>query len=164
MTTLLKDAFAMRLALYEPDIPQNTGTIMRLCACLGVPLDIIEPCGFMLSDRNLKRAGMDYLDSLDMTKHASWEAFRANTAGKRIVLLTTKTDKSFLDFGFDKDDILLAGRESAGVPDDVNSSCAARVTIPMAKGARSLNVAVACSMALSEALRQTGRFPTNGHE
>lgn len=149
----------MRLALFEPDIPQNTGTIMRLCACMGVPLDIIEPCGFMLSDKNLKRAGMDYLEQLDMAKHSSWEAFQKNTAGKRIVLLTTKTDESFLDFKFGADDILLAGRESAGVPESVHAFCNARVTIPMAAGVRSLNVAVACSMVLSEALRQTGGFP-----
>lgn len=149
----------MRVALYEPDIPQNTGTIMRLCACMGVALDIIEPCGFMLSDKNLKRAGMDYTEKLDMTKHASWEAFRKFHDGKRIVLLTTKTDKRFADFTFDKDDILLAGRESAGVPDSVHDICSARVTVPMASGLRSLNVAVATSMVLSEALRQTALFP-----
>lgn len=149
----------MRLALYEPDIPQNTGTIMRLCACLGIALDIIEPCGFMLSDKNLKRAGMDYLESLDMTKHANWDAFRTASRGKRLVLLTTKTDNSFLDFTFDGNDILLAGRESAGVPDDVHSACDARITIPMATGMRSLNVALACSMVMGEALRQTGGFP-----
>lgn len=149
----------MRLALYEPDIPQNTGTIMRLCACLGVPLDIIEPCGFMLSDKNLKRAGMDYLEHLDMTKHASWNAFQAAMREKRIVLLTTKTNDTYLDFSFGKDDVLLAGRESAGVPDDVHAACASRVTIPMAGGLRSLNVAVSCAMALGEALRQTGGFP-----
>ena len=149
----------MRLALFEPDIPQNTGTIMRLAACLGVALDIIEPCGFLLSDKNLKRAGMDYLDKLDMTKHQSWDAFCSTHTDKRIVLLTTKTDKSFLDFAFDADDILLAGRESAGVPGHVHAACPARVTIPMATGMRSLNVAIACSMALSEALRQTAAFP-----
>ena len=118
----------MRLALYEPDIPQNTGTIMRLCACLGVPLDIIEPCGFMLSDKNLKRAGMDYLEHLDMTKHASWNAFQAAMQGKRVVLMTTKTSDTYLDFSFGKDDILLAGRESAGVPDDVHAACSSRVS------------------------------------
>lgn len=149
----------MRLALYEPDIPQNTGTIMRLCACLGVPLDIIEPCGFMLSDKNLKRAGMDYLHHLDMTKHAGWDAFQRSAQGKRIVLLTTKAAKTHLDFAFYSGDILLAGRESAGVPDDVHAACAARIAIPMAGGMRSLNVAVACAMALGEALRQTGGFP-----
>lgn len=149
----------MRLALYEPDIPQNAGTLMRLCACLGVPLDIIEPCGFLLTDRNLQRAGMDYLEKLDMQRHSSWEAFRKTHAGRRFVLMTTKTTGSFLDFKFSPDDILLAGRESAGVPGDVHAACPARVTIPMAADVRSLNVAVAASMVLSEALRQTGGFP-----
>jgi len=148
----------MRLALYQPDIPQNAGTLMRLCACLGVSLDIIEPCGFLLTDKNLKRAGMDYLEKLDMARHNSWEAFR-KTAGGRLVLLTTRTSDSFLDFKFQSGDILLAGRESAGVPDDVHAACDARVTIPMAAGVRSLNVAVAASMVLSESLRQTGGFP-----
>lgn len=145
----------MRLALYEPDIPQNTGTMMRLCACLGVPLDIIEPCGFVLSDKNLKRAGMDYLDNLDMARHASWQAFRDNHADRRLVLLTTKTTDSYVDFSFQPGDILVMGRESAGVPDDVYNACDARVTIPMTAGNRSLNVAVAAAMALGEALRQT---------
>ncbi len=150
----------MRLALYQPDIPQNTGTLMRLCACLGVAMDIIEPCGFLLSDKNLKRAGMDYLDHLDMTRHMNWESFKTAHAGKHIVLLTTKSDQSFIDFKFSPDDVLLAGRESAGVPDDVHESCDARITIPMAAGVRSLNVAVASAMVLSEGLRQTGLFPT----
>lgn len=149
----------MRLALYQPDIPQNAGTLMRLCACLGVALDIIEPCGFLLTDKNLKRAGMDYLEKLDMARHSSWEAFRKTHENSRLVLLTTKTDASFLDFTFDANDILLAGRESAGVPGDVHAACPARVTIPMAAGVRSLNVAVAASMVLAEALRQNGGFP-----
>lgn len=147
----------MRLALYQPDIPQNTGTLMRLCACLGTGLDIIEPCGFPLSDKSLKRAGMDYIDSLDLTRHASWDAFRAQKRG-RLILMTTKTDVSFLDFRFDAGDTLLAGRESAGVPDDVRDACDAAVTIPMAAGLRSLNVAVASALVLGEALRQTGGF------
>lgn len=150
----------MRLALFEPDIPQNAGTLMRLCACLGVPLDIIEPCGFLLTDKNLKRAGMDYLDRLDMARHASWAAFRAQRAGARLVLLTTKAETSFLDFKFAGGDVLIAGRESKGVPDEVHAACAARIGIPMVKGVRSLNVAVAASMALSESLRQTGLFPS----
>lgn len=149
----------MRLALFEPDIPQNAGTLMRLCACLGVALDIIEPCGFLLTDKNLKRAGMDYLDRLDMTRHASWSAFRSVRANTRLVLMTTKADTSFLDFKFAKGDVLIAGRESKGVPDEVHAACPARITIPMVDGVRSLNVAVAASMALSEALRQTGLFP-----
>ncbi|MBW7910076.1 MAG: tRNA (cytidine(34)-2'-O)-methyltransferase [Alphaproteobacteria bacterium] len=152
----------MRLALYQPDIPQNTGTLMRLCACMGVAMDIIEPCGFILSDKNLKRAGMDYLDSLDLRRHADFGALRRAQAGRRIVLLTTKSQQSFLDFAFAPDDILLLGRESAGVPDDVHTACDARITIPMAAGLRSLNVAISGAMALSEALRQTAQFPQAG--
>ncbi len=149
----------MRLALYQPDIPQNAGTLMRLCACMNLPMDIIEPCGFILSDKNLKRAGMDYLDSLALTRHNDWDAFQARVKPARIVLLTTKSDSSFHDFSFRADDVLLLGRESAGVPDDVHNACDARLTIPMAAGLRSLNVAIAGAMALSEALRQTGQFP-----
>lgn len=145
----------MRLALYEPDIPQNTGTIMRLCACLGVTLDIIEPCGFALSDKNLKRAGMDYLDQLDLTRHASWDAFSRAHTGARRVLMTTKSASPYLDFTFQPGDILIAGRESAGVPENVHKAADAAVTIPMAAGARSLNVALASAIVLSEALRQT---------
>jgi len=150
----------MRLALYQPDIPQNAGTLMRLCACMNLPMDVIEPCGFILSDKNLKRAGMDYLDSLDLTRHNDWDAFRAQVTPARIVLLTTKSDSPFHDFSFRTDDVLLLGRESAGVPDDVHHACDARITIPMAAGLRSLNVAIAGAMALTEALRQTGQFPT----
>lgn len=149
----------MRLALYQPDIPQNAGTLMRLCACLGVAMDIIEPCGFVLTDKNLRRAGMDYLEGLDLARHASWEDFIAARKSARVVLLTTKAEGSFLDFAFRPDDILLAGRESAGVPESVHDACAARVTIPMAAGFRSLNVAIASGMALSEAMRQCGLFP-----
>jgi tRNA (cytidine/uridine-2'-O-)-methyltransferase len=149
----------MRLALFEPDIPQNTGTLMRLCACLGVALDIIEPCGFLLTDKNLKRAGMDYLGKLDITRHTSWGTFQQERPEARRVLLTTKAETSFLDFKFGEDDILLAGRESAGVPDDVHAACPARIIVPMVEGVRSLNVAVAASIVLSEGLRQTGLFP-----
>jgi tRNA (cytidine/uridine-2'-O-)-methyltransferase len=150
----------VRLALFEPDIPQNAGTLMRLCACLGVPLDIIEPCGFLLTDKNLKRAGMDYLDRLDMTRHPSWMSFQAARQEARLVLMTTKAETSFLDFAFRKGDVLIAGRESKGVPDEVHAACPARVTIPMVRDVRSLNVAVAASIVLSEALRQTGLFPS----
>lgn len=149
----------MRLALYEPDIPQNTGTLMRLCACMGVPLDIIEPCGFILSDKNLRRAGMDYIEHLDLTKHINWEAFKTAQAGKRLVLMSTKASESFVDFSFRMDDVLIAGRESAGVPDHVHAACDARVFIPMRPGLRSLNVALASAMILGEALRQTGKYP-----
>ncbi len=149
----------MRLALYQPDIPQNTGTLMRLCVCLGVAMDIIEPCGFLLSDKNLKRAGMDYIERLDLTRHNDWIAFCQAQSQRRLVLLTTKTDQSFLDFKFSKDDVLIAGRESAGVPDDVHNAVTSRVTVPMVEGIRSLNVAVASSIVLSEALRQCGLYP-----
>jgi len=150
----------MRLALFEPDIPQNTGTLMRLCACLGVALDIIEPCGFLLTDKNLKRAGMDYLDHLDLTRHMNWASFKSATAEKRLVLMSTKSSSSFLDFKFESGDVLIAGRESAGVPDYVRQDCACAVLIPMMPGLRSLNVALASGMILGEALRQTGGYPS----
>ena len=149
----------MRLALFEPDIPQNTGTLMRLCACMDVPLDIIEPCGFLLSDKNLKRAGMDYIDKLDLRRHNSWAAFREAHAGRRLVLLTTWSAQPFTDFAFTENDILIAGRESTGVPEAIHNACDARIRIPMMRGVRSLNIALASAMALSEALRQCGLYP-----
>lgn len=150
----------MRLALYQPDIPQNTGTILRLAACLGVPVDLIEPMGFAASDRDLKRAGMDYLEAVEISRHLDWEAFRSVTAGRggRLVLLTTRGDLPYLDFRFGARDVLLLGRESAGVPDEVHRAAAARLRIPMRPGLRSLNVALAAAMVLSEALRQTDGF------
>jgi tRNA (cytidine/uridine-2'-O-)-methyltransferase len=151
----------MRLALFEPDIPQNTGALIRLGACLGVPVDIIEPCGFLWSDAKLRRAGMDYLGQADLTRHASWAAFKAASAGARLVLLTTKAATSYLDFAFAPTDILLLGRESAGVPDAVHASAQARLLIPMRGGLRSLNVAMAGAIVLTEALRQTGGFPAH---
>jgi tRNA (cytidine/uridine-2'-O-)-methyltransferase len=151
----------LRLALYQPDIPQNCGTLLRLAACLGVVVDIIEPCGFVLSDARLKRAGMDYLGQADMRRHSSWEAFRRvqGPSGRRLVLLTTKGDTAYTDFAFRPDDLLMVGRESAGVPEDVAAAADARLVIPLKSGLRSLNVAVAASMVLGEALRQTGSFP-----
>jgi tRNA (cytidine/uridine-2'-O-)-methyltransferase len=153
----------MRLALYQPDIPQNAGSLMRLCACLGVGLDIIEPCGFLLSDRNLRRAGMDYLDRLDLTRHASWEQWQAGRGlggmMGRVVLLTTRGAQPYTDFAFQPGDTLLVGRESAGVPDEVHDAADARLLIPMRPGMRSLNVAQAAAMVLGEALRQTALFP-----
>jgi tRNA (cytidine/uridine-2'-O-)-methyltransferase len=149
----------MRLALFEPDIPQNTGSLLRLGACLGVPVDIIEPCGFLWSDAKLRRAGMDYLAQAATTRHASWAAFRLTTSGSRLVLLTTKGAVSYLDFAFAASDILLLGRESAGVPDEVHACADARLLIPMRTGLRSLNVAMAGSIVLGEALRQTKGFP-----
>jgi tRNA (cytidine/uridine-2'-O-)-methyltransferase len=153
----------MRIALYEPDIPQNTGTILRLAACLGLAADIIEPAGFPVSDRAFRRAGMDYLDQVTIRRHASWEAFatwRAQ-AGFRLILFTTASRTSYLDHAFRGDDMLLFGRESAGVPAAVHQAAQARLVIPMRGGFRSLNVAVAAAMAVGEALRQTGGFPTS---
>ena len=149
----------MRLALYEPDIPQNTGALIRLGACLGVPVDIVEPCGFLWSEPKLKRAGMDYLDRADITRHRSWTAFGGAATGARLALLPTKGAVSYLDFAFRPTDILILGRESAGVPDDVHAAVDARLFIPMRPGLRSLNVAMAGAIVLAEALRQTGGFP-----
>lgn len=148
----------MELALYQPDIPQNTGAMIRTTACLGVPVHIIEPCGFPFSDKGLRRAGMDYLALAEITRHSSWRHFDEwrKGAGKRLVLLTTKAALPYTDFEFQREDILLAGRESAGVPERVHKAADASVIIPMQKGARSLNVAVAAAMVLGEALRQTG--------
>jgi tRNA (cytidine/uridine-2'-O-)-methyltransferase len=146
----------MRIALYEPDIPQNTGTILRLCACLGVAAHIIEPAGFPTSDRAFRRAGMDYLDQVALLRHSDWDAFerwRADEGG-RLVLFTTRASASYLDHAFRPDDILLFGRETAGVPERVHRAADARLVIPMQGGLRSINVALACAMALGEALRQ----------
>jgi tRNA (cytidine/uridine-2'-O-)-methyltransferase len=149
----------MRLALFEPDIPQNTGAILRLAACLGVGVDIIEPCGFVFTDARLKRAGMDYLDTVAITRHSSWTAFTESRDAGRLVLLTTKANLAYTDFVFDPLDILIVGRESAGAPRMVHDAADARIKVPMADGMRSLNVALASAMVLGEALRQTGRFP-----
>ncbi|MDP1751361.1 MAG: tRNA (cytidine(34)-2'-O)-methyltransferase [Reyranella sp.] len=152
----------MRLALFEPDIPQNLGAFIRLAACLGVPLDIIEPCGFPVDDRRIRRAAMDYYDLATITRHASWAAFRqAHLVGQssgRLVLLSTAGAAPLPEVTFRADDILLLGRESAGVPADVHDAADLRVRIPLQSGARSLNVALAAAMVLSEALRQTKGF------
>ena len=147
-----------RLALFQPDIPQNAGTVIRMCACLGVPVDIIEPARFDVSDRNFRRAGLDYLDRVAVTRHRSWRAFEEwRTAhGHRLVLATTKGALPYTDFAFRRDDILLLGRESAGVPDEVHEAADATIVVPMQPGLRSLNVAVAAAMIIGEALRQTG--------
>ena len=144
----------MRLALFEPDIPQNTGTLLRLAACFDLPVDIIEPCGFVFNDQKMRRAGMDIVDC---TRHDSWQNFYEQHQG-RIVLLTTKGAQSYVSFGFQNDDILLLGRESAGVPDYVHNAVDARLRIPMRPDARSINVAIAGAIVLGEALRQTGSF------
>ena len=149
----------MRLALYQPDIAQNTGTILRLAACLGVGVDLIEPCGFPFDDRRLKRAGMDYLDQVDLTRHSSWQAFRDADRIGRLVLLTTKGDSVFPEVTFRPTDTLLLGQESAGVPDEVHDASDLRLRIPLLQGMRSINVALAAAMVLSEALRRTKGFP-----
>jgi tRNA (cytidine/uridine-2'-O-)-methyltransferase len=154
----------MRLALYEPDIPQNTGTLLRLAACLGVPVDLIGPAGFDMTDRALRRAALDYLAHAEIARHESFSAFEAahRKGGmglpSRLVLLTTHTETVYVDFAFRPGDTLLLGRESAGVPAAVHEIADVRLRIPMRKGLRSLNVAVAAAMVLGEALRQTGGF------
>ncbi len=146
---------SLRLALYQPDMPTNTGSMMRLGACLGISLDIIEPCGFIWDDKRLHRVAMDYIDHIDYTRHRDWATFQAASTERRIVLLTTKAAVPYTSFSYRPDDILMVGRESAGVPDAVHDAVSARVTIPMAKGLRSLNVALAAAMVLGEAIRQT---------
>ena len=150
----------LRLCLYQPDIPQNTATLLRLCACLNVRIDIIEPCGFIWSDKRLRRVGMDYLDHVTVFRHPSWSAF-INDIGKkrRLILLTRHAKVAYTDFQFQDGDALLLGRESRGVPSEVVDKATATLGIPMAEGMRSLNVAVAGAMALGEALRQTDQWP-----
>jgi tRNA (cytidine/uridine-2'-O-)-methyltransferase len=150
----------MRIALYEPDIPQNTGTILRLCACLGLEAHIIEPAGFPVTDRAFRRAGMDYLDRVTIVRHGSWVEFDAWRRAERLnlVLLTTAATRCFLDHAFAADQVLLFGRESAGVPQAVHAAADARLCIPVREGLRSLNVAMAVAMVAGEALRQTGGF------
>ena len=149
---------ALRIALYQPDIPGNTGTILRLAACLGLGVDIIEPAGFDISDRNLKRAGMDYLASVSLARHVNFDRFEEwrQKSGRRLVLASTKAADRYTDFAYRPDDILLFGRESAGVPETVHDRADARVIIPMVDGQRSINVAMSAAMIAGEALRQTG--------
>ena len=154
----------MRLALYQPDIPQNTGTLLRLGACLDLPIDIIEPCGFLFNEKAMRRAGMDYLEFSNYRRHDSWEAFLAYRQENpqeygRIVLLTTHGKQSFLDFKFQPNDIILMGRESAGVPENVHNMADAQLLIPMNPQARSINMAVSAAMAVTEGLRQINGFP-----
>jgi len=151
----------MRIALYEPDIPQNTGTILRLCACLGIEAHIIEPAGFPVSDRAFRRAGMDYLDQVKIVRHGAWDAFVDWRRGERLqlILLTTAAERSYLDHAFRDDQILLLGRESAGVPEAVHRSADVRLRITMRPGLRSINVAMAAALVAGEALRQTRGFP-----
>ncbi len=152
----------MRLAIFQPDIPQNTGTLLRLAACMGIGVDIIEPCGFVLDDKRMRRAGMDYLHRVDLIRHNSWTSFQEEKQkqGGRLILLSTKAAHMYTQFTYKPDDTLLLGRESEGVPQEVHDSADERLLIPMAKGMRSLNVAVSGAMVLGEGLRQTGGFPS----
>jgi tRNA (cytidine/uridine-2'-O-)-methyltransferase len=153
---------SLRLALFQPDIPQNAGTLLRACACLGLGADLIEPAGFATSDRHFRRSGMDYLGAVALVRHASFAAFEAwratpsrdGAAPRRLVLLTTGAALDYRDFAFEPDDVLMVGRESAGVPPEVHAAAAARIVVAMRPGFRSLNVAVAAAMVLGEALRQ----------
>lgn len=149
----------IRLALYEPDIAPNVGTILRLAACFDLGVDIVEPCGFVWSEPKLRRAGMDYLDRVDLVRHTSWTRYMEAARPPRLVLLTTKGATPLPDFRFAPGDTLLLGRESAGVPDAVHDAADSRVVIPVAAGTRSLNVAIAAGIAAGEALRQLGAFP-----
>jgi tRNA (cytidine/uridine-2'-O-)-methyltransferase len=148
----------MRIALFQPDIPQNTGTVLRLAACLGTEAHIIEPAGFPTSDRAFRRAGMDYLDQVKLVRHVDWATFEAwrQREGARLILFTTRAPQSYLDCTFRRGDVLLFGRESMGVPEQVHAVADIRVAIPMREGLRSLNVATAAAMAVGEALRQIG--------
>ncbi len=148
----------MRLILFQPDIPQNAGTLMRMAACLGLACDIIEPCGFVLDDRRLKRAGMDYLKELDTVRYRSWDSYLSQPHEGRLILLTTKAEQRYTEHSYDRADRLLVGQESAGVPPAVHAAADIRLRIPMRAGTRSLNVALAAAMVCGEALRQTDGF------
>lgn len=150
-----------RLALYQPDIPQNAGSLLRLAACLSFPVEVIEPCGFLWDEKRMRRAGMDYLDKVRVQRHSSWPVFWNWTKeeGRRVVLLSTKASERLDRFAFSASDVIMVGRESAGVPDSVADTVQARVRIPLAPGVRSLNVALAASIAMAEALRQLNAFP-----
>lgn len=150
----------IRLAIFQPDIAQNTGTMLRLAACLGVGVDIVEPAAFAVSDRAFRRAGMDYLDRVEIARHVDFRAFdqARRTASRRLVLLTTRAQTAYVEHAFHEDDVIMVGRESAGVPDEVHAVCDHTVRVPMRADLRSLNVAVAAAMVLGEALRQTGAF------
>lgn len=149
----------MRIVLYQPEIPQNAGTILRLAACLGVGVDVIEPCGFVWSERRMRRAGMDYLEFAAVRRHSSWSAFLVDREAGRLVLATTRGALSLPDARFEADDHLILGRESAGVPEEVHAAADLAVRVPMVDGARSLNVAASAAILLAEGLRQTGTWP-----
>ena len=149
----------LRLALFQPDIPQNAGTLIRLSACLGITLDVVEPCGFLWDEKRMRRAGMDYVDHARVCRHASWPAFRTALGERRLVLLTTAGASRLDAFSFRPGDVIMVGRESAGVPAEVAAAAAAALRIPMAPGLRSLNVALAATLAVGEALRQLKAYP-----
>ena len=149
---------ALRLVLFQPDIPQNTGSMLRLAACLGVAVDLIEPAGFLVDDRRMRRAGMDYLDRVSLTRHDSWDAYRAAVQPGRLVLMTRWAESAYHEFAFQANDRIMVGRESGGVPPEVAAAAGERIRIPMQPDLRSINVAVAAGMVLGEALRQTGGF------
>jgi len=148
----------MKIALYQPDIAGNVGTMIRLSACMGLDLDIIEPCGFPFSKEKIKRSGMDYINYVNITRYNSFEEFQVKNKNLRIVLLTTKSSLPYMEFKFQKNDILMVGRESAGVPESVHQAVDGRVLIPMKKDFRSINVAISLAMVLGEGMRQTGLF------
>lgn len=149
----------MRIALFEPEIAGNVGAVLRLSACMGAGVDLIEPMGFEWDDRRVRRTAMDYIDHVTVTRHADFDAFRASIGAARLVLFTTKTDRSAYEFAFGANDVLLFGKESAGVPAAISEACDARVRIPMRPMVRSMNLATSAALALGEALRQTGSLP-----
>jgi len=151
---------AMRIALFQPEIAGNVGAVMRLGACFGIAVDLIEPLGFAWDDKRVRRAAMDYIDHVDIARHASFGEFRATVGHARLVLMTTKAEASLYDFTFRADDILLFGQESAGVPATVAEACDGRLKIPLRRQVRSFNLATSAAIALGEALRQTAGFPT----
>lgn len=150
----------MRIALFEPEIAGNVGAVLRLGACMGAPVDLIEPMGFAWDDRRVRRAAMDYIDHVSVTRHAGFDAFRATLGGARLVLLTTKASHSVYSFAFRPDDVLLFGKESAGTPEPVAAQCTAHIRLPMRPQVRSMNLAMAAGLTLGEALRQTGQLPS----
>jgi tRNA (cytidine/uridine-2'-O-)-methyltransferase len=152
----------MRIALFEPEIAGNVGAVLRLAACMGVPVDLIEPMGFEWNDRRVRRTAMDYIDHVEIARHAGFDAFRSTIGSQRLVLFTTKSRKSAYEFAFTADDVLLFGKESAGVPIAVAETCDARVRIPIRRAVRSLNLATTTALALGEALRQTATLPLEG--
>ena len=155
---------SIRLALFQPDIPQNAAAVIRTAACLGVKVDVIEPCGFLWGDNRMRRAGLDYLNKTNITLHPGWDFFQEKYPDRRRILLTTKTDSCYTKFQFEYGDILLLGRETAGVPKSIHKSLNYKITIPMKRGLRSFNLGVAAAMVTGEALRQLEAFPEIGNE